>query len=119
MSLAAGKIRHRVTIQEYAYLGQDPITGDEIREWRDVHTCWAAVEPLSVREFTAAQATQSKVKARVTIRYLDGLDASMRIVHTVHGAQRVYNIEGILADPDSGFEYLTLAVSEGTSISGQ
>lgn len=119
MSIAAGRLRHRISIQEYAYLGQDPETGAEIREWRDFRTCWAAIEPLSVREFTAAQATQSKVTTRITIRHADGINAAMRILHTVRGVTRVYNIEGILADKDSGLEYLTLPVSEGVSIDGQ
>lgn len=119
MSIAAGKLRHRIEIQRYEYLGQDPETGGEIREWQEFQSCWASIEPLSAREFIAAQATQSKVTARVTIRYMDGLDASMRILHVVRGVTRVYNIEGILADRESGLEYLTLPVSEGVSTDGR
>ena len=119
MSIAAGKLRHRVAIQNYAYIGQDPVTGAEQREWQTFHECWASIEPLSAREFIAAQANQSKVTARITVRYVGGLNSTMRIQHTVRGKQRTYNIDGVLADMDSGLEYITLPVSEGVSIDGQ
>ncbi len=119
MAMDSGKLRHRIEIQEYVYLGQDPETGAEIREWREFHSCWAAIEPLSARELIAAQSTQSKVSARITIRYVDGINAAMRILHVKRGVATVYNIEGVLADNDSGLEYLTLPVSEGVSINGQ
>jgi SPP1 family predicted phage head-tail adaptor len=65
---------------------------------------WAAVEPLSAREFIASAATQSAVTARITIRYRENLDASMRLVHN----GKVYNIAGLLPDSWSGLEYLTI-----------
>jgi SPP1 family predicted phage head-tail adaptor len=71
----------------------------------------AAIEPLSAREFIAAQAVQSAVTARITLRYRAGLDASMRIVHN----GTIYNIAGVLADPDSGLEYVTIPVSTGVN----
>lgn len=119
MAVESGKLRHRIEIQEYAYLGQDPETGAELREWREFHSCWASVEPLSVRELVAAQATQSRVTIRVKIRYVDGIDASMRIVRKVRGVEQVLNIEGVQDDPDSGLEWLTLPCSTGVSVSGQ
>lgn len=118
MAIDSGKLRHRVVVQEYRYVSQDPVTGEELREWVDFHPCWAAIEPSSVREFVSAQEKQSKVTGRIVIRYVDGINAAMRIVHTVRGLTRVYNIEGILSDKDSGLEYLTLPVSEGVSDSG-
>lgn len=113
--LAAGKLRHYVTIQKLTTT-QDPVTGNITESWADK---WvnvpAAISPLSGREFIAAQSTQSEVTGRITIRWRDGLDASMRIVHTVKGTARIYNIEAILADADSGLEYLTLMVSSGVN----
>lgn len=119
MAIDAGKLRHRIAIQEYQFIKQDPSTGEETRDWASIHECWAAIEPVSAREFVAAQAAQSKVTARITIRYVDGIDASMRIVHAKRGKDVIYNIEGVLADKDSGLEYLTLPCSEGVSINGQ
>lgn len=71
----------------------------------------ASLEPLSAREFIAAQATQSQITARIVIRYREGLNAAMRILHN----GRIYNIHGILSDPVSGLDYLTLPCSEGVS----
>lgn len=119
MSIAAGRLRHRIAIQDYQFVSQDPVTGREVYEWTTIYECWAAIEPLSAREFIAAQAAQSKVSARIVIRHVDGIDASMRIVHNRRGSEVVYNIEGVLADKDSGVEYLTLPCSEGVSIDGQ
>lgn len=114
--LDAGKLRHRVVIQQLVDLEdsagevQDDL-GAMIQEWEDVATVWAAIEPLSAREFIAAQSEQSKVVARVTIRYRDDINFTMRLYHAAKDVY--YNIEGILADKESGLEYLTLPVSEG------
>lgn len=114
--LDSGKLRHRLTIQKLQNVAdssgevQDS-SGDLIQEWVNVATVWGAIEPLSGREFMAAQAEQSKVVARLTVRYRNDIDATMRIFHAYKDAY--YNIEGVLSDKDSGLEYLTLLVSEG------
>jgi SPP1 family predicted phage head-tail adaptor len=109
MALSSGKLRHRVQLQRSVQV-QDPVTGDLSSSWVDVAKVWAAVEPLSAREFIASSAVQSAITTRITIRYRE-VDASMRIVHR----ERIYNIEGVLADKDSGLEYLTLPCSEGVN----
>ncbi|APC45957.1 hypothetical protein QHH_45 [Halomonas phage QHHSV-1] len=108
--MRAGQLRHRVTIQQPGQT-QDPNTGEMITGWQDVATVWASVEPLSAREFIAAQAGQSEISARIKIRYREGIDATMRVQHR----GRNYNIEGVLPDPESGRHYLTLPVSEGVN----
>ena len=119
MSIAAGKLRHRIEIQEYQYQGQDPATGAETRSWATVHECWASIEPLSVRDLIAAQANQSRVTARIVIRHTDDIDATMRVVHIKRGESIVYEIEGVMEDQDSGIEYQTLMCAKGVSINGQ
>lgn len=105
-----GKLRHRVTIERPGST-QDPNTGEMIPGWAPVATVWASVEPLSAREFIAAQAGQSEISARIKIRHRDGINATMRVVHR----GQVYNIEGVLPDPESGRHYITLPVSEGVN----
>lgn len=111
MALKAGRLRHRVDIQSRQDV-QDPNTGDVAPTWV---TVWpnvpAAIEHLSAREFIAAQAVQSQVVARITMRHREGLDASMRILHK----STVYNIAGLLPDKDSGLEYFTVPVSAGVN----
>lgn len=108
--MRAGKLRHRITIQKPGR-ARDPVTGGWIDGWTEVARPWASIEPLSAREFIAAQASQSAVTARIVIRYRPDIDATMRILYR----GRVYNIHGVLADPKSGLEYLTLPVSEGVN----
>src|SRR5690554_3243133 len=108
--VAAGRLRHRVMLQRQEET-RDPESGAVTVNWVDVDPLWASVEPLSAREFIAAQATQSKVSARITIRYRDDVTAKDRMSY--HG--KVYNIEGVLPDLDSGLEYLTLPVSQGVN----
>lgn len=105
-----GKLRHRVTLQKVARV-RDMATGGWRDAWVDHDKVWAGVEPLSAREFIAAQASQSEVTARIQIRYRSDVDATMRILYR----GKVYNIHGVLADPTSGLEYLTLPVSEGVN----
>jgi len=107
--LDAGKLRHRVDIEEPAH-AQDSQTGEMVTTWTTfAASIPASIEPLSAREFIQAAATQSQVTARITIRYLPGVTAAMRVKQ----GDRLYNIHGVLADKSSGIEYLTLPVSEG------
>lgn len=108
--IKAGKLRHRVKIQ-YPAESQDQETGALNVTWITKATVWASIEPISAREFIAAQSEDSKVSARITIRYRSDIDAKMRIYH--EAKDLYYNIEGVLSDKDSGYEYLTLPVSEG------
>lgn len=110
MSVQAGKLRHRITIQAPG-MSQDPVTGEMVQGWTDFASVWASVEPLSARDFIAAQANQSEITARIVIRHRADVDATMRILHR----SKVYAIQGVLPDDDSGLEYLTLPVSEGVS----
>ncbi len=111
MALAAGRLRHRVVIQTPERVQDSAGYLETI--WVNVAEVWAAIEPLSVREFIASQQMQSAITARITIRYREGLTAQMRIVHSARN--RIYNPQGWLADPESGLEYLTAPCSEGVN----
>lgn len=108
--MQAGKLRHRVTLQEKVEI-QDSGTGATTPEWRDVATVWADVVALSAREFIASQANQGQITNRITIRYRPGVTNRNRIIC----GTRLFNIEGVLPDPVSGREYLTLPCSEGVN----
>lgn len=113
MSLAAGRLRHRVRLESLA-LTQDAETGAPLEAWTTAATVWAAIEPLSVRDFVAADSRQSQVTARITLRPVAGLNETWRVVH----GDRVYQIVGMLPDQDSGLEYVTLAVAQGPTQAG-
>lgn len=107
--LDSGKLRHRVSIERVSYV-QDATTGAMVETWAEIAKVWAAIEPLSAREFVQSAAGQSEVTARITIRAREIL-ATDRIIHR----GTVYNIRGVLADKDSGLEYLTLPVAAGVN----
>lgn len=110
MMVRSGKLRHKVTIESVQYT-QNPETGGMAPEWVEFAKAWASVEPLSVRDFMQSGAGQSEVTARITIRYREGLDSTMRIRHR----GKIYNIVGVLPDNASGLEHITLPVKEGVN----
>ena len=78
-----GKMRHRITFQRFtgdADAYGDPLQADDAY-WDDVTTLWAAIDPISGREFYAAEQSQSEVSHKIRCRYRDGLDTAMRIVY--------------------------------------
>lgn len=118
MTLAAGRLRHQVSLQRSDYLRdtdgeviQDPNTGETTSEWTEIALLWAAIEPSSAREFIASQAVQSEITGKIVIRYRADILPTDRFVHN----GKVYQIFGILPDKDSGLEYLTCPVGTGVS----
>jgi len=101
--MQAGKLRQRVLLQR-AQLSQDAQSGAAITQWQDAGEQWASIEPLSARDFIAAQSAQNQISARAVMRYRADIKAGMRLLHS--GA--IYQIEGVLPDKQSGQEYLTL-----------
>lgn len=115
MGYSAGKLRHRIALERPVYV-QDPDTGAEaLNAWVEVARVWAAIEPLSAREFMAAQAEQARVDTRLIIRSRE-VFTTWRAVHLVNGvAVKLFNIHGVLSDKDSGLDYLTLPCSSGVN----
>lgn len=115
LTLPAGRLRHRILLERPTHT-QNTTTGEMVPTWVSEGTVSAAIEPASAREFIAAQAVQSAIDTRITIRWRDDVAANWRATHMVNGvAGKVYNIHGALADLDSGREYLTLPCSTGTN----
>lgn len=116
MGIDPGKLQHRVKIQRPGTEVQDPVSGEITRPWADLANpeVWAAIEPLSARDFIAAKAAQSEMTARITIRWRGDVDATCRLLHVKQGRTMVYDVvNGDLSDIESGLEYLTLPVRTG------
>jgi len=105
--MKAGKLRHRLTI-EAPSTTQDPETGALVVTWAPIDTVHASIEPLSVRDYVAAQTLKSKVSVRIVIRWRSGLRHDMRFVDE-RGTR--YIPQGFLADPTTGKEFLTIPCS--------
>jgi SPP1 family predicted phage head-tail adaptor len=73
--------------------------------WGQIDEVYAAIEPLSVRDFIAAQTQQSKISVRIVIRYRPGMTIDMRLIGP---DGTIYKPLGFLTDGDSNREYLTV-----------
>ena len=108
----AGRLRHRVDFQRRVN-AQDPTTGEVVPQWVNIFTSVpAAIEPLSGKEFIAANAVQSEITTRITVRYRAGVNATQRIKH----GTKIYNVYGSLPDRDSGLTWLTIPCGVGTDL---
>jgi SPP1 family predicted phage head-tail adaptor len=110
--LQAGKLRHRVTLQQQvAGSPQRTASGQRDVAWTDVATVWASIEPLSGRRLESAQATWPKVSVEIRIRYRAGVVAGMRAVHS----GLYYPIE-VALDPELRRIELRLMCSQGAAV---
>lgn len=96
--MLAQRLRHRVDLQEKV-VTQDSTDGSVVETWETMledtaPRLPAAIEPLSGREFLAAQAIQAGTTTRVTIRWRADVDAVKRFVHEGNA----YNIRAVLPD---------------------
>lgn len=84
-----GALNKKITIQELITNINE--NGFEIEEWIDYKTVWAGVSNLHGREYFEAAAVQMENTVKFTVRYLDGIDTSMRILFN----NKSYNITSI------------------------
>ena len=104
--LQAGKLRHRVEIivpdnSQDGSGGIDPDAGTTLA------TVWASIEPVSGRELQGAQQIVSQVTHKITIRWLDGVQALQR----VNFEDRVFQIQYI-QNPNETHKMLILLCIE-------
>jgi SPP1 family predicted phage head-tail adaptor len=87
--------------------------GQQVTSWSDAFTTWASIEALSARELFAAQAVQSEVSHRITVRYRTDLanpaaTAAMRAIYN----GRIFNIQGA-TNVDERNRTIEILASEG------
>ena len=110
MNSLANELRHRITIQKITS-GRDEDGYPVSEQWVDYVQLWAKVTHLSGKDLIAAQANQSKVVARLKIRYREDITTEMRIIYK----DKVYGINSqALEDTNTGYEYVTFLLSQGT-----
>lgn len=105
--MRAGRLRHRVSIRALR-ITKDPTTGQVTKAWQEFAKVFAAVEPMTGKQFDGAEQNSSRVMTTVTIRWRAGVLPSMRI----HHGSRILEIQAVLPDKRSGREFLTLPCSE-------
>lgn len=108
--MLAGQLRHRIIIQRPT-VEINRETGDRERVYQDIATVSAKISPVSVRDFVANHGQQHQVSTRITIRYRTDIDTDCRVYYPAR--QQYYRILGILADNQTGNDYLSLACESG------
>lgn len=68
--MRAGALDRRITIRRYTVAGDDGY-GNEIREWADLATVWAAVQQEGGREYFAQGGIQAERKIVFRLRWTD------------------------------------------------
>lgn len=104
-----GKLKHRITIQEYKQGQQDPMTGDIISEWVTKAITWAQVQGVNGQEFLSSGAEQSNTTWRVIIRYIPQIRASFRILID----DQILNIKAVL--PNNDKTMITIMAESGVN----
>ena len=88
--MRAGALDQRIVIERLVE-GYDEL-GQPINTWLPIVQTWAHVQPLTGRDFIAAQAAMSEVKLKIIMRYRPGITPADRVSH---GGQ-VYGIEAVI-----------------------
>ena len=90
--MKAGQLDQRVTVERYTSTEDE--LGQPIEAWAPLFTCWAAVEPLTGREYLAAQAAVSEVTAKIRMRFRPWMTNTDRVIHngTTYGIQSVIDV---------------------------
>lgn len=88
--MKAGQLDQRVTVERFSRTEDE--LGQPIESWAPLFTCWAAVEPLTGREYLAAQAAVSEVTARIRMRFRPWMTAQDRVIHN----GTIYQIESLI-----------------------
>jgi SPP1 family predicted phage head-tail adaptor len=110
--MQAGRLRHRVTIQNFT-TSRTP-SGQPVEKWEDGKTIWAEVKGISGRELLAAGAERADATIRVWVRFRTDISASSRLkVRTGPFKGAVLNVTGPPV-PDIKGTRLEILCKQGT-----
>lgn len=109
--MKVGKLRHRIILQQRA--DAENANGEVIPTWTDLAEVWGSIEPVSGREYFAAQQVNAEITARIVIRYMAGVNAAGRLLHQINQSDSpaeydVYDIVSALEDPVVLKRWITL-----------
>lgn len=111
--MRAGPLRYRVSIQKPVVLRND--SGEVIVDsWSEVAKVWAAIEPISGREYMASTEFRAGITTRIRIRWRADVDAACRVVAddgTVYSIDAALPVKGLTRE-------LALMVSAGVITEG-
>lgn len=115
--MKAGKLQHRVTIQEDRSTTKDNI-GANVPNWSDVLTTWASIEPLSGRDVILGAQISPDTTHKITIRYRPGVHSAMRFKWLIP-VPKYFNILGPPLDTETQARELVCMCKEVETVSAR
>lgn len=103
--MQAGRLRHRITIQQQVKSQND--MDEWITTYEDWATVWASIEPNRGRMYFEAKQANSEVEGRIIMRYRSGVVPTMRVKY----GNRIFKIISII-HPKENFKELNLLYKE-------
>lgn len=109
--MKVGRLRHRIILQQRS--DAENAEGEVVPGWTDLAEVWGSIEPVSGREYFAAQQVNAEVTTRIVIRHLTGVNAAGRVLHQTNPGNSpatydTYDIISALEDPVIGKRWITL-----------
>lgn len=77
--MRAGRLRHKAEIQQLGS-GQDEFGAVNETEFSKFKDIWCSIDPISGKESFLSNADFAKTTHKIRFRYIDGINASMRLV---------------------------------------
>lgn len=115
----ASTLRHRMSLQQEV-LTQDAV-GGYTRSWLEVAQVWGRIEPVggsdarqsafNSKEVYASGQIQNQITHRITMRYMEGVQPTMRLVYQ----ERLLEIRYVI-DVDEGKNKLEILASEHLAV---
>ncbi len=93
ISTDTGKLNQRITIQRQKTVFDE--IGNQTSEWTDFHSCWAAVNGLSGREYWEARQQNAENTVNFKIRYCQKLAELDTVGFQILFRDKIYNITSI------------------------
>ena len=89
--MQAGQLRHKLDIE--TELNSQDAYGQTTQEWVVfLRGIWAAIEPISGREYFSSQQVNAEISHRIKIRYRTGITPNMRVKFST----RYFNIVSVI-----------------------
>ena len=104
--MKAGLLRNLVLIEKYTETSD--LAGQPIRTYETYSKAWASIQPMLGKETFTEQRVSSEQTHRINMRYLQGVEATMRIVWN----KRIFELIGPPINYMERNTYLTFNVKE-------
>jgi SPP1 family predicted phage head-tail adaptor len=109
--MKAGQLDQRITVERLEST-IDPDYGTSTDEWVPLLTAWAAwaaVEPLSGREYLAGLLPVAAVTTRIRLRYRPGIKPTDRVMHE----DVIYRIQSVIDTKSANRELVLMCEGSG------